>query len=137
MQDIPLRLRPLYLRNGIKFQNLKEHIFSRCEIIWLCGEINKTNPIWDQQVVSIPAICRRYKINAYGLRLWYKMFKNNITFKSHSECFSIASCYIDSKGMKQIYKYQKMLERCPLELERIIEEQRAATTMRRRAMLYR
>ena len=137
MPDIPVRFRPLYLRSGIKFQNLKDHVFSTFEIVWICGEISKTNPIWDLQIVSIPAICRRYRINTYGLRLWYQMFKNNITFQSHSECFSSASCPIDSIGMRQIYKFQKTLERCPLELERIVQEQIAATTRRSRAIIYR
>jgi hypothetical protein len=37
----------------IKFRNLKQHIFNTNEIVWLCNEINKINPKWDHQIVSI------------------------------------------------------------------------------------
>jgi hypothetical protein len=58
------------------------------------------------------------------------MFKQGLIFTSLSECFPAYSCPTDKKGMKEIYKWQNSLERCPIQLDNIIIQQLAATKTR-------
>jgi hypothetical protein len=81
--SIPIIFQPRYLRNGIKFRNLKQHIFNTNDLVWLCNEINKINPKWGHQIVSIKSISKRYHLPIFGIRLWLKNLNHNYVFKCY------------------------------------------------------
>ena len=49
---IPPKLRPIVLRSGAKFQDLKDHIFEKDEVQWVCEEIDKNMLIGNINVLA-------------------------------------------------------------------------------------
>ena len=127
---IPSVFQSINLRSGTKFTPLTEHIFQPEEIIWLCEEIKKMHPFWSDQITSIHAISKRYKIESIGLRHWITMFDNKIVF-SEMKCLRKSDVPIDRKGMNRIEKWKVSVNRDPEELRNIINEELDATVIRR------
>lgn len=122
-QPLPHKLQPLILRSGIKFQDLKDHIWTDNEMAWICEEIDKKHALWMYQVTSIKAISRRYNIYIDGLRRWMRLYKAGIPFSAVNTCTSADDCPFDKLSLKRIYTWQYSRNRCPVELDSIIDQE--------------
>ena len=122
-QPLPHKLQPLILRSGIKFRDLKDHIWSDSEITWICEEVDKKHALWTHQVTSIKAISRRYNIYADGLRRWMRLYKAGISFSNLSQCSSDDDCPFDKLSIKRICDWQYSQNRCTVELDSIIDQE--------------
>ena len=129
---IPSILKPLCLRSGVKFQDLKDHLFEEDEIIWLCEEMDKKHLPWEYQLVTGKAISKRYNIHIDGLRSWMKLYKDQLVpIICKLKCSSDNDCPFDQKSLKRIVAWQFSQARCPDELETIIVEELDNTVRRR------
>lgn len=82
MEGVPYIFQPLSLRSVLKFRDLEKHSFTPAEIIWLCKEMEHSNPFWEYHRVSSITISKRYNINMEGLKLWVADYSKNY------DCFS-------------------------------------------------
>ncbi|MBC7473117.1 MAG: hypothetical protein H7263_02410 [Candidatus Sericytochromatia bacterium] len=81
MDNVPYIFKPLILRSKVKFCNLKNHLFTPEEIMWLCKETENNNLNWEYHRVSPISISKRYNINLEGFKLWI------LNYKSDAHCF--------------------------------------------------
>ena len=129
---IPPKLQPIILRSGAKFQDLKDHIFEKDEVQWVCEEIDKKHAHWEYQRVSIQAISKRYNIHKDGLRRWMNSYKANEPLDNMNKCDANSECPFYKKSFRRIVAWQYSELKCPLELEIIISDELENTFHRKR-----
>lgn len=89
METVPLLFRPRILRSKAIFRDLKQHEFQPEEIVWLCKEMLKINPLWLFQRISSSTVSKRYNIDKECLDLWKQMYASNQdAFTQPSRCLT-------------------------------------------------
>ncbi len=125
----PDRLDFRSLRSGHRYNDLRNHIFSPDEKVWICEQIRILS---EQKKLSVKLICMRYNIHPDGVKEWLQIYDSKESFVCSTRSEAISENPIDKCGLKRIKSWQISVTRCPVELRGIIEEELEASISRKR-----